>query len=70
MLLMVLSPTAEIMLAAQALAGMAGAALVPTLVVLIANHYRGTQQAEAVGWLGSARRSPASWPSSSSDSWR
>ncbi len=52
---MVLSPTAEVMLAAQALAGLAGAALVPTLVVLIANHYRGKQQAEAVGWLGSAR---------------
>jgi MFS family permease len=55
MLTMVLSPTAEVMLAAQALAGFAGASLVPTLVVLIANHYRGKQQAEAVGWLGSAR---------------
>ena len=55
MLLMVLSPTAQIMLAAQALAGMGAAGLVPTLVVLIANHYRGKQQAEAVGWLGSAR---------------
>ncbi len=55
MIVMVSSPTAEIMLAAQAMAGMAGAALVPTLVVLIADHYRGAQQAEAVGWLGSAR---------------
>lgn len=55
MITMVASPTAEIMLAAQGLAGFAGAALVPTLVVLIANHYRGKQQAEAVGWLGSAR---------------
>jgi MFS family permease len=55
MITMVLSPTAEIMLAAQGLAGFAGASLVPTLVVLIANHYRGKQQAEAVGWLGSAR---------------
>ena len=27
----------------------------PTLVVLIANHYRGEQQAKALGWLGSAR---------------
>lgn len=52
---MVLSPTAEVMLAAQGLAGLSGAALVPTLVVLIADHYRGKQQAEAVGWLGSAR---------------
>jgi MFS family permease len=55
MVTMVLSPTAEIMLAGQGLAGLAGAALVPTLVVLIADHYRGKQQAEAVGWLGSAR---------------
>jgi MFS family permease len=55
MITMVVSPTAEVMLAAQGLAGFAGAALVPTLVVLIANHYRGKQQAEAVGWLGSAR---------------
>lgn len=55
MVTMVISPTAEIMLAAQGLAGFAGAALVPTLVVLIANHYRGRQQAKAVGWLGSAR---------------
>src|SRR5262249_46783910 len=55
MVLMVISPTAGVMLAAQGLAGFAGASLVPTLVVLIANHYRGKQQAEAVGWLGSAR---------------
>jgi MFS family permease len=55
MVTMVVSPTAEVMLAAQGLAGFAGAALVPTLVVLIAAHYRGKQQAEAVGWLGSAR---------------
>jgi predicted MFS family arabinose efflux permease len=55
MVTMVISPTAEVMLAAQGMAGLAGAALVPTLVVLIANHYRGKQQAEAVGWLGSAR---------------
>ena len=55
MVLMVVSPTAQVMLVAQALAGMGAAGLVPTLVVLIANHYRGKQQAEAVGWLGSAR---------------
>ncbi|MFO0830133.1 MAG: MFS transporter [Phycisphaerales bacterium] len=55
MVTMVLAPTAGIMLMAQGLAGLAGAALVPTLVALIANHYRGKQQAEAVGWLGSAR---------------
>ena len=52
---MVFSPTASVMLAAQALCGLAGAALVPTLVVLIANHFRGEQQAKALGWLGSAR---------------
>jgi MFS family permease len=55
MILMVISPTAEVMLAAQALAGFAGASLVPSLVALIANNYSGKQQAEAVGWLGSAR---------------
>ena len=55
MVLMVISPRAEVMLMAQGLAGFAGAALVPSLVALIANHYRGKQQAKAVGWLGSAR---------------
>jgi MFS family permease len=55
MVTMVLSPTAGVMLAGQALAGFAGASLVPSLVALIANHYRGAQQAKAVGWLGSAR---------------
>jgi MFS family permease len=55
LVMMVVSPTASVMLAAQGLAGLSGAALVPTLVVLIANHYQGKQQAEAVGWLGSAR---------------
>src|SRR5262249_61046337 len=35
--------------------GFAGAALGPPVVVLIANHYGGKHQAEAVGWLGSAR---------------
>jgi MFS family permease len=55
MVLMVISPTATVMLAAQGLAGLGAAGLVPTLVVLIAMHYKGQQQAEAVGWLGSAR---------------
>ena len=50
-----LSPSAVIMVAAQAVCGLAAAALVPSLVALIANHYTGKQQAEAVGWLGSAR---------------
>jgi MFS family permease len=55
MVIMVTSPNATVMLAAQGLAGLAGASLVPTLVALIAGHYKGTQQAEALGWLGSAR---------------
>ena len=55
MVLMVISPTAGVMLAGQALAGFAGASLVPSLVALIANHYSGRQQTKAVGWLGSAR---------------
>ena len=55
LLLVVFSPSAKFLLIGQALAGLAGAALVPTLVVLIANHYHGAQQASALGWLGSAR---------------
>ena len=54
MAIMVVSPTVNVMLAAQALAGLAAAAMVPTLVVLIARHYHGKQQASALGWMGSA----------------
>lgn len=54
MVVMTLSPTATIMIAAQGMAGAAAAALVPTLVVLIATHYEGKQQAQALGLLGSA----------------
>ena len=53
--LMVISPTAIFVLAAQGLAGLAASVIVPALVALIANHYRGQQQATAVGALGSAR---------------
>jgi len=53
--LMTFSPNATTMLTAQLLSGMAGAALVPSLVALIANQYHGTQQATALGALGSAR---------------
>ncbi|MBP6469316.1 MAG: MFS transporter [Chloroflexi bacterium] len=49
MALMALSPSARAMNLAQALAGLAAAALVPTLVVLIAANYRGKQQAQALG---------------------
>ena len=54
MVMMVFSPTVTVLLAAQGLAGLAGAAMVPTLVVLITQHYWGKQQASALGWLGSA----------------
>jgi MFS family permease len=53
--LMTFSPNATTMLTAQLLSGIAGAALVPSLVALIANEYHGTQQATALGALGSAR---------------
>jgi len=54
-LLMTFAPRAEIMLTAQLCAGLAAAVIVPALVALIAHHYRGQQQATAVGALGSAR---------------
>lgn len=53
--LMTFSPNATVMLSAQLGAGLAAAVIVPALVALIANHYRGQQQATAVGALGSAR---------------
>src|SRR5512138_2052723 len=43
------------MLASQVAAGAAAAALVPSLVALIAANYRGAQQAKALGWLGGAQ---------------
>lgn len=52
---MTLSPTATVMIVAQGLIGASAAVIVPALVALIANHYKGTQQATAVGALGSAR---------------
>src|SRR6201991_42970 len=54
-ILMTFSPTASVMIAAQALCGAAGAAIVPSLVALIAENYTGRQQATALGALGSAR---------------
>src|ERR1700674_5421175 len=53
--LMTFSPTANVMLTAQLLSGLAGAALVPALVALIAENYRGLQQATALVALGSVR---------------
>lgn len=54
-ILMTFSPNATLMLTAQGLCGMAAAVIVPSLVALIANHYHGSQQATAIGALGSAR---------------
>ncbi|MFG1360594.1 MFS transporter [Xanthobacter pseudotagetidis] len=53
--LMTFSPNAATMITAQGLSGAAAAAIVPSLVALIAENYRGTQQATALGALGSAR---------------
>ena len=53
--LMTFSPTATFMIASQALCGAAAAVIVPALVALIAENYRGRQQATALGTLGSAR---------------
>jgi predicted MFS family arabinose efflux permease len=53
--LMTLSPTANLMITAQGLIGASAAVIVPALVALIAENYRGQQQATAVGALGSAR---------------
>ncbi|MFF2371471.1 MFS transporter [Agromyces sp. NPDC058110] len=54
-LIMILAPTIGWAIAGQVLAGAAAAIIVPSLVALIAENYRGTQQATAVGSLGSAR---------------
>ncbi len=51
MALMAVSASAETMNTAQAIAGIAAAALVPTLVVLIAANYRQRQQEQALGIL-------------------
>lgn len=45
--IMALSPNTTMMIMAQAVAGGAAAALIPTLVVLIAANYRGRQQAHS-----------------------
>jgi hypothetical protein len=53
--LMTFSPNATLMIAAQVLCGAAASVIVPSLVALIAQNYKGNQQATAVGALGSAR---------------
>jgi MFS family permease len=54
-LMMIFSPTVGWAIAGQATAGAAAAIIVPALVALIAENYRGAQQATAIGALGSAR---------------
>lgn len=54
-LLMIFSRTVAWAIGGQILAGAAAAIIVPALVALIAENYRGPQQAAAVGSLGSAR---------------
>jgi MFS family permease len=53
--LMTFSTSAMMMIMAQALCGATAAVIVPSLVALIAENYKGRQQATAVGALGSAR---------------
>lgn len=53
--MMILAPTVTWVIAAQGLAGASAAIIVPSLVALIAENYRGAQQATAIGSLGSAR---------------
>lgn len=53
--MMIFAPTVGWVIGAQALAGASAAIIVPALVALIAENYRGTQQATAIGSLGSAR---------------
>lgn len=53
--LMTFSPSATLMITAQAIIGAAASVIVPALVALIAENYHGRQQATAVGALGSAR---------------
>lgn len=55
MVMMTFSPNVAVMIAAQGIAGLAAAAIVPTLVVLIANNYSGKQQAKALGILGAVQ---------------
>ncbi|NTU82502.1 MAG: MFS transporter, partial [Chloroflexales bacterium] len=55
--LMALSQSPSGMTQVQALAGLVAAAMVPSLVVLIASHYRAKQQAQALGLLGAAQAS-------------
>jgi predicted MFS family arabinose efflux permease len=53
--LMFFAPSIGWAIAGQAFAGAAAAIIVPSIVALIAENYRGAQQATAIGAIGSAR---------------
>ncbi|MGB2818909.1 MAG: MFS transporter [Burkholderiaceae bacterium] len=53
--LVTFAPNATVLILAQLMAGLAASLIVPTLVVLIANNYRGKQQATCLGMLGSVQ---------------
>ncbi|MDY0910181.1 MFS transporter [Microbacterium sp. CFBP9034] len=53
--MMIAAPSVSWVIAAQAVAGASAAIIVPSLVALIAENYRGSQQETAIGSLGSAR---------------
>ena len=52
---MALSTNAQMMIVMQVIAGLAAAILVPTLVVMIAHHYKGGQQSQSLGLLGASQ---------------
>jgi len=54
-LMMLLGPSIGWVIGAQVVAGASAAVIVPSLVALVAENYRGSQQATAIGSLGSAR---------------
>jgi MFS family permease len=54
-LMMIFSPSVGWAIAGQAVAGASAAIIVPSLVALVAENYHGSQQATAIGSLGSAR---------------
>lgn len=55
MVMMTFSPGVLVMIVAQVLAGLAAAAIVPTLVVLIVDNYSGAQQARSLAMLGAVQ---------------
>ena len=55
MVMVVISSDTQTLIEAQGIAGIAAALIVPALVVLIASHYHGKQQSQALGLLGSAQ---------------